>query len=671
MTEKINELTEAAEAGDIEAQNELGNCYYNGDGVEQDYKKAAYWYGKSAESGNAIPEYNLGLLYEYGDGVEQDSAKAAEWYRKSAEQGYERAQYKIGYCYYTGNGVEQDYEQAYDWFFEGSENGDAMAHYMLGWFCEKGYVVDKDEEKAFGLYSEAYEWGAVIAAKELGFCYYYGRGVQKDCAKALSYFEVAAEAGYCVAQTMLGLMYYDGTGTDINHEQAFAWFEKAATAGYGIAEYWMGRCYFEGKGVSRDYSLAKEWYTKAIKRGAEGSEDAKNGLQLVLDFEKMMETKGLCKDCAFATKRGKSYTCGKHEESVTATATCAYFTEKSDVENICRYAAGLLEHEKFEEGERLARLVAEQDYVPAKTLLGMYLICKKKTGDLEKNYSEGKYWLILAEAQGDEHAKKMLDDLGVDRKAGVKKKSTGKKKSVSKDKIKAEKLELEEASLQKALEKQNEKLKARYREEKWSFFKISLIIFAICAVASAILVYLCPVLLDELGIIDSRKMDLIYEKVEKNYGVFVACVTVVLTVISCRICKKMRGKTHTKEGYIEEDVLEVLVERLRINRLEQKALLEGRSLSEQEKQIYLTFVDTPEKICKNCVYCGESYTKTTYTDGSEYTTHNYYFCEKRNKVKVISQNTCDYFYPTRVAKAINEANTMCATISEHITSGFH
>lgn len=36
----------------MSAQNELGDCYYYGLGVEQNYEEAVKWYRKSAEQGN-------------------------------------------------------------------------------------------------------------------------------------------------------------------------------------------------------------------------------------------------------------------------------------------------------------------------------------------------------------------------------------------------------------------------------------------------------------------------------------------------------------------------------------------------------------------------------------------------------------------------------------------
>ena len=39
ISTKIEELINLANKGDVQAQNDLGECYYTGEGVEQDYVK--------------------------------------------------------------------------------------------------------------------------------------------------------------------------------------------------------------------------------------------------------------------------------------------------------------------------------------------------------------------------------------------------------------------------------------------------------------------------------------------------------------------------------------------------------------------------------------------------------------------------------------------------------
>ena len=40
-----------------------------------------------AEQGDVDAQFNLGWCYYMGEGVPQDKAEAAKWYRKAAEQG--------------------------------------------------------------------------------------------------------------------------------------------------------------------------------------------------------------------------------------------------------------------------------------------------------------------------------------------------------------------------------------------------------------------------------------------------------------------------------------------------------------------------------------------------------------------------------------------------------
>ena len=69
--------------------------FYDGLGVEQDYKQAAYWLSKAAEQGKSESQNLLGLMFYNGLGVERDYKKAAYWLSKAAEQGVLEAQFKL------------------------------------------------------------------------------------------------------------------------------------------------------------------------------------------------------------------------------------------------------------------------------------------------------------------------------------------------------------------------------------------------------------------------------------------------------------------------------------------------------------------------------------------------------------------------------------------------
>ena len=272
----------AAEQGNARAQCNLGVCYYNGEGVEQDYKQAVAWCKKAAEQGYARAQYNLGYCYDVGQGVEQDYKQAVAWYKKAAEQGYARAQCNLGYCYEYGQGVEQDYKQAVAWYRKAVDQGNARAQCNLGYCYDIGQGVEQDYKQAVEWYRKAAEQGYATAQCNLGVCYKYGQGVEQDYKQAVEWYRKAAEQGYATAQCNLGVCYKYGQGVEQDYKQAVAWYRKAAEQGETTAQCNLGECYDVGQGVEQDYKQAVAWYEQAAKQG---NEKAKKSLDDLLNPE--------------------------------------------------------------------------------------------------------------------------------------------------------------------------------------------------------------------------------------------------------------------------------------------------------------------------------------------------------------------------------------------------
>ena len=73
----------AAQAGNPEAQNNVGEIYERGLGGEPNYDAAVIWYQKAADQGYTRALFNLGTLYEQGAGVPKDRLKALNLYRQA------------------------------------------------------------------------------------------------------------------------------------------------------------------------------------------------------------------------------------------------------------------------------------------------------------------------------------------------------------------------------------------------------------------------------------------------------------------------------------------------------------------------------------------------------------------------------------------------------------
>ena len=84
----------AHEMGEIKAALLLGNCFFEGLGCVQDYKRA-FLYFNDLRDNNSIAQYKLGLCYEYGLGCSPNINVAKYYYLKSAESGNLDASKKI------------------------------------------------------------------------------------------------------------------------------------------------------------------------------------------------------------------------------------------------------------------------------------------------------------------------------------------------------------------------------------------------------------------------------------------------------------------------------------------------------------------------------------------------------------------------------------------------
>ncbi|MGI8840806.1 MAG: tetratricopeptide repeat protein [Caulobacteraceae bacterium] len=89
-----------------------------------DYLSAMRLLGPVAKDGNPAAQYELGRMYEGGQGVTQDYARAASWYRKAAIQGDAKAQLLLALMYARGQGVPQDDAQGLQWLAKWGEHED-------------------------------------------------------------------------------------------------------------------------------------------------------------------------------------------------------------------------------------------------------------------------------------------------------------------------------------------------------------------------------------------------------------------------------------------------------------------------------------------------------------------------------------------------------------------
>jgi len=128
-----------------------------------DYAGAIAQWRPLADAGNADAQFNLGQAYKLGRGVPANAGLAQSWYQKAARQGHEQAQVNVGLLLYNG-GRKQE---ALPWIRKGAELGDPRAQYILGTELFNGDLVSKDWPRAYALMLRAADGGVPPAADNL------------------------------------------------------------------------------------------------------------------------------------------------------------------------------------------------------------------------------------------------------------------------------------------------------------------------------------------------------------------------------------------------------------------------------------------------------------------------------------------------------------------------
>ena len=125
------EMRQKAEAGDAEAQYELGVAYCRGNGIGKDLDEAVKWYEKSGEQGNDKAQCNLGIHRYKGEGGKRDLAQAVKWLLQAAKRGNAKAQLWLGRCYYKEEGLPQSDQEAIKWWTKSADQGNFEAAMYL------------------------------------------------------------------------------------------------------------------------------------------------------------------------------------------------------------------------------------------------------------------------------------------------------------------------------------------------------------------------------------------------------------------------------------------------------------------------------------------------------------------------------------------------------------
>lgn len=408
----LRPLRQQAEAGNADAQFNLGIAWINGSAGTVNYDQARYWWEKAAAQGQRIAQYNLGVLYDEGRGVSQDYHLAAQWYRKAAQQGFISAQYNLGNLYRDGKGVPQNAYIARDWQEKAAAQGDRDAMYALGSLYRQGALgISGDGQHALAFYwlEQAAMRGHPQAQAELAGLYARGEGVVRDPAIAAKWQRAAATAqtgtentdnsdltaieqteqaamhGDTQAQVALANHYAHGDGIAHDEEAALKWWQVAAAQGSTDAMQALARHYRD----AADRSQAEHWYLAAAEKGDSNA------------YRELGQIYADARPPDYTTAR-KYWHAGKKGDPVAQYYTAAARLNDNDA----RYNLAHLYH--YGDGVPRSDIIAhywltkaaahERD---AMTALGMLY---QKSGTDDGTQMRASYWLEQAAMRGDAQA---------------------------------------------------------------------------------------------------------------------------------------------------------------------------------------------------------------------------------------------------------------------------
>lgn len=115
--------------------------------AQGDYDKAVREWRPLADAGDADAQFNLGQAYKLGRGVPMDLAAALEYYRKATVQGHARAEDNYGLLLFQQN----QRPQAMPYLERSAERGEPRAQYLVATALFNGDLLLRDWVRAYAL----------------------------------------------------------------------------------------------------------------------------------------------------------------------------------------------------------------------------------------------------------------------------------------------------------------------------------------------------------------------------------------------------------------------------------------------------------------------------------------------------------------------------------------
>ena len=215
-TEKyINLLSQSANLGYVQALNDLGDLYFNGELAPKHMGKAYEYFLKASQNGSGYGSYSCGFILMKGSAdIPRDIEKGLSMFRLAVDQNYKAATRDLARYYYSLE-TEEDNRKALDYYLQYIEynpkDTDTLLH--IGLIYESGLGVPLNIDLARRYYERAAEQDETgMAYNFLGGTYMNDEETENNERKAVHYFQKAIELGNTNAMFRISYYLHNGKG---------------------------------------------------------------------------------------------------------------------------------------------------------------------------------------------------------------------------------------------------------------------------------------------------------------------------------------------------------------------------------------------------------------------------------------------------------------------------
>ena len=192
-----------------------------------EYDNAIISYNKGIEEYDKDAMYALGDIYYEGKHVKQDYTKARKLFEDAAYYFHDLAMAELSNIYMKGHRVPQDTKKGLEYIHEIKKISAAFGCLLLGKLYEEGKYVEKDTFIASEYYKECAGNGDSYGLVHLANMYMDNEKISDNHNKAFKLYKRAAAKNNGTALYMIGLMYWNGSGVEFDAANAIDYLQKA------------------------------------------------------------------------------------------------------------------------------------------------------------------------------------------------------------------------------------------------------------------------------------------------------------------------------------------------------------------------------------------------------------------------------------------------------------